>query len=95
MIEASGINVNTSKVIRFMMSALAYFLRNSFRGEFSIANELKAFTAESTLHGSKTAALSISAFINLAAYPPTPANIGLPIAAYSKIFEGNTFSKAG
>ena len=46
------------------------------------------------LHGSKTRELLMFSVINVCAYPLTPAIINLSVAAYSKSFDGKTFSKA-
>ena len=45
---------------------------------------------ESTSQGLKTSTPFTCSFKNSAANPDTPASIGLPVAAYSKIFDGKT-----
>ena len=52
---------------------------------------INALCIELKSHGSKTSTPLTWLFRNSAGYPETPASIGFPVAAYSKILEGKTF----
>ena len=81
-ITGAGLSVGTVLVVLWLASVAA--------GENAFNNFFNPNFMDLTSQGLKISTPSTCLVKNSAAYPDTPASIGLPVAAYSKIFEGMT-----